>query len=510
MIGRAPRVTVVGDALCDIDWAGTVRRVCPDAPAPVLDHEQDVHRPGGAALAARFAAEAGGAVTLVTALGDDEAGALVHTELVSAGVEVVDLGLAGPTPVKLRIRARGQSIVRVDRGCSPVAAPGPWRHEATAAITGSDAVLVSDYGRGLAAVPALGALLAGLVPDVPVVWDPHVRGPRPPEGLDLLVPNVDEAAHLVGRASAEMDQLALAGDLAARFSCAVAVTLGEVGVVLARPGRAPEHIAGTPVAGDPCGAGDRLAATLAVERGRGAPVEVALRPSVTAARRQVVTGPPAGLTSADAGLPIRATTSTATSTGHHPGRPGVPRAAGERRPTPVGRHARPAPAPEAGDPFARAAAVRAAGGTIVAAGGCFDVLHAGHVRMLEAASALGDCLIVCLNGDLSVRRLKGRHRPVNPVEDRRAVLAGLACVDGVAVFDEDTPCELLELLRPDVFVKGADHAGEEIPERDTLARWGGHVVFVPLVSGRSTTRILQAAAGGDHPSADRGPRPDRR
>src|SRR5690606_41907586 len=146
--------------------------------------------------------------------------------------------------------------------------PGPWRHEATAAITGSDAVLVSDYGRGLAAVPALGALLAGLVPDVPVVWDPHVRGPRPPEGLDLLVPNVDEAAHLVGRASAEMDQLALAGDLAARFSCAVAVTLGEVGVVLARPGRAPEHIAATPVAGDPCGAGDRLAATLAVEIGR--------------------------------------------------------------------------------------------------------------------------------------------------------------------------------------------------------------------------------------------------
>src|SRR5690606_41360586 len=124
-------------------------------------------------------------------------------------------------------------------------------------------------------------------------------------------------------AAAEMGQLALAGDLAARFSCAVAVTLGEVGVVLARPGRAPEHIAATPVAGDPCGAGDRLAATLAVERGRGAPVEVALRPSVTAARRQVVTRPPAGLTSADAGLPIRAT----PRTGHHPGRPGPPRAA---------------------------------------------------------------------------------------------------------------------------------------------------------------------------------------
>jgi D-beta-D-heptose 7-phosphate kinase/D-beta-D-heptose 1-phosphate adenosyltransferase len=101
---------------------------------------------------------------------------------------------------------------------------------------------------------------------------------------------------------------------------------------------------------------------------------------------------------------------------------------------------------------------------------------------------------VCLNGDLSVRRLKGRHRPVNPVEDRAAVLAGLTCVDAVVVFDEDTPCEVLRRLRPDVFAKGADYAGDDLPERAVLAEWGGELVLLPVVDGRSTTRILEAAA----------------
>jgi rfaE bifunctional protein nucleotidyltransferase chain/domain len=131
---------------------------------------------------------------------------------------------------------------------------------------------------------------------------------------------------------------------------------------------------------------------------------------------------------------------------------------------------------------------------LVAAGGCFDVLHAGHVRLLEAARALGDELVVCLNGDLSVRRLKGRHRPINRVEDRAAVLRGLACVDDVVVFEEDTPCEVLGRIRPDVFVKGGDYAGEPLPEREVLAAWGGRVVLLPTYPGRSTSRILHAAA----------------
>ncbi|MGX6449665.1 D-glycero-beta-D-manno-heptose 1-phosphate adenylyltransferase, partial [Patulibacter sp. S7RM1-6] len=135
--------------------------------------------------------------------------------------------------------------------------------------------------------------------------------------------------------------------------------------------------------------------------------------------------------------------------------------------------------------------VRARGGTVVATGGCFDLLHAGHVESLRAARELGDALVVCLNSDDSVRRLKGPERPIIRADDRAAVLGALACVDAVAVFEEDTPVALLERLRPDLFVKGGDYRPDELPETPVLARWGGRVVTVPLKAGRSTTSILQ-------------------
>ena len=136
--------------------------------------------------------------------------------------------------------------------------------------------------------------------------------------------------------------------------------------------------------------------------------------------------------------------------------------------------------------------VRAAGGTVVATGGCFDLLHAGHVSLLETARSLGDCLIVCLNSDASVRRLKGDGRPLNHVADRTAVLAALGSVDAIAVFDEDTPCPVLDQLRPDIWVKGGDYDGRELPEAALLETWGGVAVTVPYLSGRSTTRLAGA------------------
>ena len=157
--------------------------------------------------------------------------------------------------------------------------------------------------------------------------------------------------------------------------------------------------------------------------------------------------------------------------------------AGDREDAPIERAA-----DDAGEFAAR---LRRAGGTVVATGGCFDLLHAGHVRMLEQARALGDGLIVCLNSDASVRRLKGDDRPLVEQHDRAAVLAGLACVDAVAIFDEDDPRALLRELRPDVWVKGGDYALGELPEAATLAEWGGRAVIVPYVTGRSTTRLIQ-------------------
>ena len=140
------------------------------------------------------------------------------------------------------------------------------------------------------------------------------------------------------------------------------------------------------------------------------------------------------------------------------------------------------------------ARVRAQGGRVVATGGCFDLLHAGHVRTLQAARALGDCLVVCLNSDASVRRLKGPGRPLVTQADRAAVLAALACVDAVVCFDEPTPEALLRRLRPDVFAKGGDYAERDLPERAVLAEWGGEVVALPHLTGRSTTRLVEEAS----------------
>ena len=151
--------------------------------------------------------------------------------------------------------------------------------------------------------------------------------------------------------------------------------------------------------------------------------------------------------------------------------------------------------PRAAEAADLAERVRAGGGTVVATGGCFDLLHAGHVRMLQAARALGDCLIVCLNSDASVRRLKGADRPLVGQDDRAAVLGALECVDAVAVFEEDDPRAIIGHLRPDLWAKGGDYAASELPETPVLAEWGGRAVIVPYVPGRSTTRLIETAVG---------------
>jgi rfaE bifunctional protein nucleotidyltransferase chain/domain len=196
---------------------------------------------------------------------------------------------------------------------------------------------------------------------------------------------------------------------------------------------------------DPCGAGDRFAATAAGALADGLEVDLAVAAAVTEASAYVARGGASGLSG----------------------------------PTP----------PET---VSRLEQVRARGGTVVATGGCFDLLHAGHVATLEAARRMGDCLVVCLNSDRSVRLLKGPGRPVVTQDDRARVLLALSCVDDVVVFDEDTPEQLLRRLQPDVWVKGGDYDGSELPEARVLPEWGGQVVTVPFLEGRSTTGIVRS------------------
>ena len=456
MSGARPLV-VVGDALLDRDVHGTVERLCPDAPAPVVDELGREARPGGAGLAAALLAADGREVRLVTALGRDRAGGELRAGLERAGVDLVDLGLAGPTPEKIRIRSDGRSLVRLDRGGPGARVEAPSA-AARAAIGWADGVLVSDYGRGVAAEPALRDALRRAAPEVPLVWDPHPRGPAPTPGAVMATPNLAEVDRLVPGGD-EPDELARRAQALARRWRAenVCVTLGERGAVLARSGAPPLAVPADPAEeGDSCGAGDRFASRVVSALADGAPPDEAVLQAVAVASAFVAAGGAGGA------LRELAVAGPAWSPGAE--RPSVPEVV---------------------------ARVRARGGTVVATGGCFDLLHAGHVHTLERARGLGDCLVVLMNSDASVRRLKGPGRPLVPQHDRAAVLSALACVDAVTIFTEDTPERALRELRPDVFAKGGDYTGVELPEAGALREWGARVAVLPYLPGRSTSRLIE-------------------
>ncbi|MGB2569047.1 PfkB family carbohydrate kinase [Micromonospora citrea] len=472
---RGPLV-VVGDTLLDRDVEGVVNRLCPDSPVPVLDETAHADRPGGAGLAAIFAAAQGAEVALVTALADDAAGARLSSLLTAAGVRVYALPLPGATPEKIRLRARGRVLLRHDRGGGG-AEPGEPHEAVLRLIAAASAVLVSDYGRGVARQPALRAALAAT--RAPVVWDPHPRGPAAVPGVTLATPNEPETRELTKVPPGE-SRLATAArgaqGLRERWRAgAVAVTLGGDGALLCHAGSTP-LVVSAPVnaEGDTCGAGDRFASAATLALARGALVSEAVQEAVAEASAYVAGGGVA------AALPVEVRAAP----------PVVLSGGGER----IGAAA-------AG---AVVAEVRAAGGTVVATGGCFDLLHAGHVATLQAARQLGDCLVVCLNSDASVTGLKGPDRPVVSQGDRSRLLAALSCVDAVMVFDEPTPHAALSWLRPDIWVKGGDYASgggdaATLPEAEVLRRWGGQTVVVPYLDGRSTTDMI-AAARGERPA----------
>ncbi|MFI7356168.1 D-glycero-beta-D-manno-heptose 1-phosphate adenylyltransferase [Streptomyces avidinii] len=453
----ARRMVVVGDVMLDRDITGTADRLSPEAPVPVISGARDIDRLGGAGLAAVLAArEPGWRVTLVCGLGQDEPGVRVRFLLDEAGVEVLDLAASGATPVKTRVRAADRTLLRFDTDAGPLRL-GPLPAPARARLGEAAAVLVCDYGRGITSHDEVRQALTEAASGRPLVWDPHPKGATPVPGTTLAVPNTDEALLLTG----DTGPRDLAGDAgrAARLLAQwpvkqVAVTRGCDGAILvAGPEGHPLVVPARPAAGDTCGAGDQLAVTAAVMLGAGRLPSHAVAAAVDAATVYVEAGGPASLTD--------------------------PPASGRT------------------DPLELAARVRARGGRVVGAGGCFDLLHTGHLSLLDQARRLGDALIVCINSDDSVRRLKGESRPVVGEQERATLLAALDFVDGVLVFGEDTPEKILAELRPDIWVKGGDYAGQRIAEASLVESWGGEVVTVPYLEGHSTTtridRLTQQA-----------------
>ncbi|MFF7213023.1 PfkB family carbohydrate kinase [Streptomyces sp. NPDC008238] len=465
MTARAPLV-VVGDALLDQDIDGACARLAPDAPVPVVDVAHDRYRPGGAALAAVLAARGGRQVLLVTALGGDPASTAVR-RLLTPRVTLVELPLYGTLPVKTRVMADGRPLVRVDRGNG---APGRPGRAVAEAVRQAHTVLVADYGRGTAT--AVREQLAALCRRATVVWDPHPRGQAPVPGARLVTPNATEARAFADGAAADASLRACAeagSELAGRWqAAAVAITLGERGVLLARPGAAAPMLVPAPyrASGDACGAGDCFAAEATGALADGCLPEEAVQHGVAEATAFVAAGGAANPALWSSG-PAHPADRTRVET----------------------------------DPFALAERVRARGGTVVATGGCFDLLHAGHVGLLESARRIGDCLIVCVNSDASITRLKGPGRPLSPLADRVRVLAGLGCVDAVAVFDEDTPTAVLGRLKPQVWAKGGDYNADALPEAEAIRCWGGQCVVLPYLDGRSTTQLAHRAAASVRPPA---------
>ena len=465
------RIVVVGDVMLDVDLSGEASRLSPDAPVPVVDISGVKRRAGGAGLVARMLAEDGWPVTLVTVLGDDDAGRQLESHL--AGVRLVSGPSGHASPVKTRVRAGSHPVVRFDQGCGkapvPDASPAMLR-----AVEQAGVIIVADYGRGLAANPQLRDLLARLADSVPIIWDPHPSGPDPVPGVAVVTPNLAEASKAAGayanlQDAGTQDPAARAGRILMEQwqSRAVLVTKGEQGAVLLQQGSDSAQAVPAPrvEAGDPCGAGDRLAASLAVHLLAGRELGEAARLAVHDAADFLASGGVSAL----------------------PDPAGPTAAAPKPRNQAAGRL-------RTSEPLLLARAVRDNGGTVVATGGCFDLLHAGHVRSLAAARELGDCLIVCLNSDDSVRRLKGPERPIISQQDRAELLLAMECVDAVMVFDEDTPEAALERLRPDIWVKGGDYKGARLPEADLVEKWGGRCLTVPYHPARSTTGLADALA----------------
>jgi rfaE bifunctional protein nucleotidyltransferase chain/domain len=419
-------------------------------------------------------------VILITALGQDRLGAQLR-DLLCPHVQLISLPLDGGTPCKIRVQASGHPVVRLDAGDGR-ARPGQVSPQAEGALRQAGAVLVADYGRGLTAHPALTDMLSRMTSATPVVWDPHPAGGRPLPGSRLVTPSQGEARRFAaalggGRYGAAGSGSALTGasrDAAAlshAWGSAVAVTMGEDGALLhtgqAIPFLAPAEAIRGPH--DPCGAGDCFAAAAAqVLRSGGLLTE-----AVTEAVHRATNFVRRGGASAAPGATVPGDTFQ------------------DRAVPPLG----PPDALGDTDAWRMVAEVRAHGGRIVATGGCFDLLHAGHVGLLREARKLGDCLVVCLNSDSSVRALKGPGRPLVRAEDRAQILTALDCVDAVVVFGEPTPVAVLDRLRPDVWVKGGDYASDELTEAPVVRRHGGEVVLLPYLTRHSTTALVAAAQG---------------
>jgi len=465
---RGREVWIVGDLMLDEYVQGPVERISPEAPVPVV-HVRDVeYRLGGAANVARQVAALGARAVLGGIVGEDDAGRRLLADCQGVGIDAraVVVENTRPTTRKLRVLGHGQQLLRLDweklQPCADDVADRLLQRLQEGARP--EVVILSDYAKGLLTDATVAKLIAAArAAGCRVLVDPKRRDFSAYRGASLLTPNLGELAVAVGRKLDPDDTAAIAEAarplIAAAGLEAMLVTLSDRGMLLVPALGAPHHVPAVRRAvADVTGAGDTVVAVLAATLAGAARLEQAVEVANVAA----------GLAVGEVGaVAIEPERIRAAMTGLPGGKI-------------VGR----------AELAARATGWRVAGKRIVFTNGCFDLLHAGHLTLLHEAARLGDVLVLAINSDASVRRLKGPERPIVPESDRAALLAALACVDAVTVFDEDTPLETLRAVRPHVLVKGQDYSLANVVGRELVESDGGRVALVPLLAEKSTTALV--------------------
>jgi len=459
----AARVLVAGDVMLDRYWHGSTSRISPEAPVPVVKVEHSEERPGGAANVALNLAALGASVRLVGVTGVDEAAQTLAYSLQGAGVETHFQPIESqPTLLKLRVISRHQQLLRLDFEQPFTTDSRALTASIESALAGCSVLVLSDYGKGtLKNHQELIALAKKR--GIAVLADPKGRDFSIYQGASVLTPNLCEFEAIVGHCADEQQLLDKGMALLAELKLgALLITRGEHGMTLLCPDAPPLHLpARAHEVFDVTGAGDTVISTMAAALAAGQTLAQAV-----------------ALANLAAGIVVGKLGTAAISAPEL--RRALQRESGSERGV-LGTQQLLACIEDA----------RAAGEKIVFTNGCFDILHAGHVAYLEQARALGDRLVLAINDDASTTRLKGSGRPINSVERRMAVLAGLEAVDWVVSFSEDNPCSLLEQIRPDVLVKGGDYSLDGVVGADIVRSYGGEVKVLSLVENSSTTAIVE-------------------
>lgn len=463
------RVLLVGDVMLDRYWSGETERISPEAPVPIVGLRDFRDRPGGAGNVALNVAALGSQAALIGRTGRDEAGATLRTALDSSGVahELLD-SEESPTITKLRVVSRNQNLMRLDIedgfvGADPRALLDSFRSR----VREADVVVLSDYAKGTLAGAVSDLIAIAREAGCRVLVDPKGEDFEAYRGADLVTPNRGEFERIAGRCPDDatlerrarklIDELDLGGLL---------ITRSQEGMTLVPHA---DHVVHLPAhrreVYDVTGAGDTVIGVLAATLAAG----------YSLADAMVLANHAAGIVVGRLGaaqVSLAELRSALDGFGHAD--------AGVVDEETLAGHI---------------AAAQAAGESVIFTNGCFDLLHAGHLEALRDMRALGDRMVVAVNDDQSLARLKGDGRPIVPLAQRMSLLAALDCVDWVVPFPDDTPARLIERLRPDVLAKGGDYAPEDIAGYDTVTGYGGRVLTVPYRDGLSTSELIARIRG---------------